>query len=524
MRAVIRRRLAGVRDDRGSVLVAAVAVAIVGVMLALTVVGSVIVATRSSGKDRARSTEVHAAEGIVDHVYADLETATPCRWPATGSASAGTTPSRVTGNATIAYFDKDGKALTCASGAVTGGTAATAVVTATAKEGDGSTRTMQSKVALTPSVITGRGAAIFAANSIMTTNSFTVTTALPDTAVDVWVDSGDVDCNSGVTVNGNLIVVSGGGVRISGACRVTGNLWSKKDVEISQAHTGGLQSVGQSLFATANARMNSGVKIGQDVVLTGALTQWGPIQVGGAIRTGVGAAQIPQYIKKGLPEVTYRPSDWVGFANTGDRQAAYRTWVRANAAANGAPSWASSMNASGTQCTVAGASYDLNGPLVGPTVPTVFDTRNCATTQFENGLNIRLRSDMVIFANSFYSTGNFRVTSADGAQHKFWIIVPDKNPNGVAECAGGIGNIKGDSGSLAVAPITVFMYTPCTIDTNNDTQIHGQLYGGTVNLRNPVTINYVPIGIPGVDLPSTDPVGNAGYRVDVVYKREIGTP
>jgi len=489
----------------------------------LVVVANVIVATRASGDDRARTTEVHTAEGIVDAVYSELETSTPCRWPATGVLDGGTAPSDVTGYATVAYFDSTGKALTCAAGTVTGGTAATAVVTATAQEDPGSTRTMQSKVALTPKVITGRGAAIFAANSIMTTNSFTVTTALPDTAVDVWVDSGNVDCNSNVTVKGNMIVANGG-VRISNACRITGNLWSKKDVEISQAHTGGLQSVGGSLYATANARMNSGVKIGKDIMLTGTLTQWGPIQVGGSIRTGVGSSQIPQYIPKGLPEVVYRPSDWVGFANSGDRQAAYRTWVRANAATNGAPSWASSRDTAGTQCRVAGASYDLNGPLVGPSVPTVFDTRNCATTQFENGLNIQLRSDLVIFANSFYSTGNFRVTSADGAKHNFWIIVPDKNPNGVAECSGGIGDIKGDSGSLAVAPITVFMYTPCTIDTNNDTQIHGQLYGGTVNLRNPVTINYVPIGIPGVDLPSTDPVGNAGYRVDVVYKREIGTP
>ncbi|UJP38935.1 hypothetical protein [Cellulomonas palmilytica] len=523
MSAAIRRRLGDARDDRGSVLVAAVAVALVGAMLAVLVVATVISAARSSGKDRARSTEVHSAEGVVDTVYELLETTTPCRWPATGSAVTGTSPSVVRGSADVAYFDKDGHALTCAGGAVTGGVPATAVVTATATAGDGSTRTMQSKVALTPTVVNGRGAAIFAANSILTTNSFTVTTALPDTQVDVWVDSGDVDCNSNVTVNGNMIVANGG-VRMANACRITGNLWSKKNVEISQAHSGGLQSVGGSLFATADARMNSGVKIGGDIVLTGSLTQWGPIQVGGAIRTGVAGSQIPQYVSKRLPEVTYRPDDWTGFVISGDRQAAYRSWVRSNAAANGAQSWAASMNASGTQCSVAGASYDLNGPLVGPTVPTLFDTRNCSQTRFENGLNIKLRSDLVLFVNSFYSTGNFRVTSADGNQHNFWIIVADKNPNGVAECSGGIGDIKGDSGSLAVSPITVFMYTPCTIDTNNDTQLSGQLYGGTVNLRNPVTINYVPIGIPGVELPSTEPEGDAGYRVDVVYKREIGTP
>jgi len=522
MYAAIRRRLTAAGGERGSVLVAAVAVAIIGAMLAVVVVANVVVSARASGADRARTTDVHAAEGLVDSVYLQLEAATPCRYPATGTTTAGAAPSRVTGSATVDYYDKDGKKLTCASGAVTGGTAASAVVTATARDDDGKARTVQSKVLLTPSVVSGRGAAIFAANSIMTTNAFTVGTVLPDEKADVWVDTGNVDCNSGVKVDGSLIIAKGG-IRMSGACRVTGDLWSKNAVEISQAQSQGLASVGGSLFATANAAMNSGVKIGKDIMLTGTLTTWGNIQVGGVTRTGLSASQMPQYVPRGLPEVTYRPQDWAGFANTGDRQAAYRQWVRDNAAANNAQSWAASRDTTKDQCLVAGANYDLNGPLVSPAVPTVFDTRNCSQTSFQNGLNLQLRSDLVIYAKDFYSTGNFQVTSKDGNPHQLWIIVPDPNPNGVAECTGGIGNIKGDSGSLAVSPITLFLYTPCTIDTNNSTNLSGQLYGGTVNLRNALTVNFVPIGIPGVDLPSTAPM-SAGYRVDVVYKREIGTP
>ncbi|KQY44072.1 hypothetical protein [Cellulomonas sp. Root137] len=523
MRNALRRRLAASGDDRGAALVAAVAVALIGIMLVSVVVANAVAASQDSGEDRARTSGIHTAEGAVDAVYAELETWTPCSWPAAGPLNGGTSPSRTTATATVQYFSASGVLLTCGpGGSLTGGPLASAVVTATATAADGTRRTVQSKVALTPSTTQGSGAAIFAANSIMTTNNFTVTTTLPDTDVDVWVDGGNVNCNSNVQIKGNLIVVNGT-VDISNSCRVTGNLWSKKQLTVHQAAPGGLQTVGQSLYVTANASLAAGTRIGGDVVLTGALSGGTPI-VGGAIRQGVAPANIPQYVPVKLPEVLYRPADWTGFVNTGDRQAAYRTWVRAQAAANGAPSWADAMNPARDQCRVAGASYDANGPLVGPTVPTVFDTTNCAETRFEGGLNIKLRSDMVIFAKSFYSTGDFKVTSADGAQHKFWVIVPDRIPNGIAECSGGAGNIKNDSGSLAIAPITLFMYTPCTIDTNNSTDFYGQLYGGTVQLRNSMTMNYVPIGIPGVVLPSTDPISSAGYRVDVVFKREIRNP
>jgi len=137
----------------------------------------------------------------------------------------------------------------------------------------------------------------------------------------------------------------------------------------------------------------------------------------------------------------------------------------------------------------------------------------------------------VIFANDFYATGDFKITSADGNQHQMWIIVPDPDltPNGVAECGKTVGgkksgNIKFDSGSLAISPITFFGYTPCTLETNNTMTFYGQLYGGNVVLRNSMTMRYVPIGIPGVEFPSTTPTASSGFRVDVVYKREIRNP
>lgn len=536
MLVALRRRLAADDHERGGALVAALAVALIGMALASVVIANTIRSVNDSGRDRARTSEVHSAEGAVDAVFAELEDGTPCTWPATGAFTSGSAPSTTTVSATVAYFNAAGAALPCAAGAVTGTPAsavvtATSVVTGSAAVGGGSKRTMQTKVNLTPTAIPGRGAAIFAANQIMTTNSFTLETSLPDTEVDVWVDTGNVDCNSNVKIDGNLIVVNGT-TSISGGCRITQNLWSKKKLTVHSAQSAGLTTVGQDSFVSADATVAGGSKYGRDLIVAGALTTWGAgPTVGGVSKSGVGVAQIPQYVPVGLPEVNYDPSDWTGFVSSGDRAQAYKDWVTANAVANGAPTWSEAYKPTGNKCDVAGESYGLNGPLLGPTVPTVFDTRYCAQTKFQGNLNIKLRADMVIFANDFYATGNFQMTSADGNQHQVWIIVPDPDtvPNGVAECAKTVGsnksgNIKFDSGSLAIAPITFFGYTPCTLETNNTMTFYGQLYGGSVVLRNSMTMRYVPIGIPGVTFPSTNPTATSGYRVDVVYKREIQNP
>jgi Tfp pilus assembly protein PilX len=535
MRAAIRRRLRHEDPERGSALVAALAVALVCLALGSVVVANAIETSQDSGADRAHTTEVHAAEGAVDAVYAALEAGTPCTWPASGALDSGSAPTGTQTTATVAYFDEHGVALPCAGDAVTGDPT-TAVVTATSTGqgadalGGGTTRTVQSKVELTPNMVPGRGAAIFAANSIMTTNGFTLETSLPDTPVDVWVDTGNVNCNSNVKIDGNLIVVNGT-TDISNACRITQNLWSSKKLSVHAAQSAGLATVGQDTYVSANATIAGGSKYGRDLIIAGSMDTWGggPV-VSGQLKTGVGTAAIPQYVPVGLPEVLYKPSDWTGFANAGDRRAAYKTWVADNAIANGSTK-AERRNPASDQCRIEGPSYDLNGPLLGPTVATVFDTRHCSNTRFENGLTIKLRADMVIFANDFYATGDFKVVSADGQPHNMWIIVPDPDttPNGVAECGKTVagsksGNIKFDSGSLAVSPITFFGYTPCTLETNNTMTFYGQLYGGSVILRNSMTMRYVPIGIPGVSFPTTNPTVSSGYRVDVVYKREIRTP
>ena len=263
--------------ESGSALVAAVGVAFIGIALASIVVTTAIIAANDSGRDRTRTSEVHTAEGVVDSVFAELETSTPCQWPASGARDSGSSPSSTSGAATIAYFDENNAQLTCAAGVVSGDPVMAVVTgtasTTTASAGVDPKRTIQAKVNLTPTSIPGRGAAIFAASQIMTTNGFTLETSLPDTPVDVWVDTGNVDCNSGVKIDGNLIVVSGT-TDISGGCLVTQNLWSKQKLSVHTAQSAGLATVGLDTYVSADAMVASGSKYGRDLIVAGAVSTW----------------------------------------------------------------------------------------------------------------------------------------------------------------------------------------------------------------------------------------------------------
>lgn len=515
--------------DAGSALVAAIAVAVIGMMLATIVVSQAILVSQDSGSDRVRMVEVHGAEGAVDAVYATLETSTPCAWPPSGTQVVNTAPDKANVSAKITYWDASPTPvqLPCVAAVVTG-TPAYAVITATTTTGGTVQRTMQSKVRLTPLNDASHSAAVFAANSIMTTNDFTVESVVPGSTADIWVDSGNVDCNSNVTVDGNLIVVSGT-VSISNACRITGDLWTKGKLTVNSPQSGGLQTVGGNALVKANATIAGGTKIGGDLKIAGSLSTWGsgPI-VGGTTKTG--ATDIPNYVPVKLPEINYDIPDWTA---RGFTVSDWSTAVKAQAQANGSTSTLATSTNPADRCQVAAPNWSLNGPLKSPTTPTVWDTRYCSQTKFANAVQLRLRSDLVIFAKDFYGTGGITVVSDDGVTaHKLWIIVPDPDAppgNGTADCSKTVsgytpGNIKFDSGWAIRPPITVFLYTPCTIETNNATTFYGQIYGGSVILRNTGTMWFVPTSVPGVVLPSTAVVTTSGFRVDIVYKREIKTP
>ena len=512
------------RGDEGSALVASVAVAFIVMALGLVVMTQSVVVTQDAGRDRNRTVQVHGAEGLVDALYAELESSAPCpTCPTAGVEVVNTAPGNTEVLATIEYFDEAGAPLPCVAGAPSG-TPARAVITATAESsqeiagGLQPSRTVQSEVLLEPLATPGHGAAIFSAAGGEVTNTSITNPTSPDTPADVWIDSGDVNCNSGGQVNGRLLVPQGR-ADFSNSCKVTGDVWTRNGITIHQAPPGGAYSITGNLHTMGAATIASGVKIGGDLLAGGNITSWGTFTVDGQRRANV---TVPPLAPVGLPEVTYRPADWSGFAVE-----SYPEWIKWNADGAGgtrtpAATWSNFRKPASTanQCgQLSKYDYGIGGTLRTRTAPRVYDAWDCGTIQIRE-LDLVLYSDLVIFAKGFNLTNTVNIRSGDGADHRLWLIVPDRNPNGVAECAGGASTVEINSSVTTHANTSMFVYSPCAVNMSNQLTLRGQVYGRNVILRNNVVINYVPMGIPGVTNLGGSPSAGGGFSVDVAYKRE----
>ena len=214
MRNALRRRLAASGPTTGgAALVAAVAVALIGIMLVTVVVANAVAASRDSGRGP----------------RADLRASTPPRarstrstpsWrpgrrapgPPAGPLVGGTSPSR---------DDRDGHGavllrVRCAPhlrspGMLSRRHPASAVVTATAtaRRRDPK-RTVQSEGRPDPVDDPGQRRRDLRGEQHHDHEQLHGRPRrCPDTDVDVWVDGGNVNCNSNVQIKGNLIVVNG---------------------------------------------------------------------------------------------------------------------------------------------------------------------------------------------------------------------------------------------------------------------------------------------------------------------------
>ena len=63
--------------------------------------------------------------------------------------------------------------------------------------------------------------------------------------------------------------------------------------------------------------------------------------------------------------------------------------------------------------------------------------------------------------------------------------------------------------------LKLFVYSQCNIDfgNNNANGVNGQIIGGNVTITNQMTLNYVPILVPGFNL--------LGYNAQPSYIREV---
>ncbi len=494
------------RDQSGVALVMAMGIALIGMTVATIVVSLVITASNDSGRDRTRTTEIHSAEGAIDATMAELSSSSPCPAPSFSPLPSGNGAQETTVAVTIAYFDKDGP-IGCV-GTGLGKPARIpnqAVITATSTSakrviGLPPVRTMEAKVTLNPRVELGQDAAIFSEGNFNTDAAFNLTPSADGSTPDIWIDTGSWSCGGGssaVHLEGSLYMPAGA-LTVAGAnCNIDGNVWLQNGLTTSG--TGGTQVFGGNLTVRSSGVTLSGdVGVARNVLVGGAKGGSKDIVAGGTVNYDVGASAIPNLVPQGLPSVEYVPGDWTDLTKVPVAFALKDQDDFANAAG---VSPCGSINKATPAITLS---------LVDE--PTVYDLTSCGGGLDIKKMTMAINADTAIFAKSVTITQSLNVISGDNNEHKLWIIVPSSTVTG---------SIKANATGITIdQKISSFWYAPGSIDINPSGNFRGQIYGGTVSIKNGNYFQYENIGIPGVQLVAGVTYEN-GYEVALVYKTEV---
>lgn len=541
-------------DDSGSALVAAVAVAVIGIALTTLVVTQAIVVTNSTARDRTRTIEVHAAESALDATLSELATTSPCPGPSFSPMTVGTGTDAANVSVAIRYY-KSGTQLTCTAG-VLSGTPDKAVVTATATPtiempGLDPTRVVEASVNLVPQSEAIPGAAVFSGSGIATGAGFKIIPENSSIPAGIWIDSGNFTCNTSLSIEGALYVPGGSVSMQNSTCQVKGSVWAKSGytsccTPSAPYQVGGNLTVGQGNLTFSNPnKVQGNIAVNGNITLNG---HWTASTKGGTVCSNntTPCTSIVNYAPVGLPEIDLRLADWQPTQDGKNFQRLYKedfanavlqSWGLDNISPTDYGNIWKVNDVKNNPCRIPGyiSTTPVQLPSKTSSTPTLYDMRDC---KFEpNGqVTLALRGDIAIFANGFNSSNGLYLTSADGQPHRVWFIVPEGGTpnNGTADktcrattvngtainyCPGAI---SFSDGAIQVDPLLdIFIYTPDALNFPNTATVHGQLYGGTVNVgAGGGTFYYSAIGVPGVDLgiPTATP---AGFKVEIVNKREV---
>jgi hypothetical protein len=534
-----------VMNDSGAALVAAVAVAIIGVMITVLVVSQAIVATNDSARDRVRTVAVHSAESGLDAMMSELANTAPCPGPDWSPLTVGEGPTATEVTVTVKYWSGS-TALTCTAG-VLSGVPTKAVVTSSSSPAEDlpggiqPERKFEATVNLIPLSTVVPGAALFSASGFGTADGFQVQADESTGAAGVWIDSGNFECRN-ATIQGSLYVVDGS-VTTKDGCRITNDLWVKTGYNNCCNVSSGWVVAGDVTVRNGNFTLNGTTRI------QGALKVSGTVPIGtthynnSVIQGARCASNLPtqctgfeDFTPRGLPRVDFDIADWQPAEDGTNFQLKYKedlaqavlqSWGLQSAEQWKKDAVLNSPCSPPTYMTTTAVKL----PAPGSTTPTVFDMRDCGEFRTDNTMTLELYADIAFFAPAFSNGGQFTIKSGDGQTHRIWFIVPwgsgTKGQGTTTITFKGSprsytpGNIATQTGWKALAPIKTFIYTPKTVSYNTASTTYGQLYAGTFQGGGGVgKLIYTGIGVPGVNL--TIPTGSAeGYRVEIINKREL---
>lgn len=401
----------------------------------------------------------------------------------------------------------------------------------------GNTRKVEAIYPYTPSppsnTIVPSGAAMYSyAQTDPTINNLVITQAGTVRPTIVYL-TGSATCTSGSQITGDVIL-GGGGLTVTSGCTINGDLSTAGVVSIQSGEVTGnvnassVQS-GTSVSLSPSAIVDGNVfaagpvsvagKIGGNVVagpVTGVSTFSNNSSVGGSVVSAGTVSAAAGAVKGSItqnqngivtPAVPFAPP-WVDYAYSPS------DWV----APNGTPYSVLSM----TTCSASALSTAL-ATLAGSAVPMILDTRICGPVTNFAGYNLTLTSDSVILANGFDFRSN-NIQSPSAPDKRLWIIIPDTVADGKPTCPTGSSATIGNN--VQVGPhVAAMIYSPCPI-SNSDGVWTGQMYSSSIGTSAELVLNYVPIGLPTVNLSTGQHLAPAGTGVlgDRTSIRDLVSP
>ncbi|HUW88475.1 MAG TPA: polymer-forming cytoskeletal protein [Candidatus Paceibacterota bacterium] len=359
-------------------------------------------------------------------------------------------------------------------------------------------------------VITPSGASLYAyAQLDPTINNLTITQASTERP-SVQYYSGSVTCTSGTVIQGDVIL-GGGDLSVTSGCTINGDLWASGAISISSGEVTGnvvtdntSTGVGQYALTLSSSStidgnvfssggVNIGGKVGGNVVAgPNALSSTfaNHSSVGGSVVTS-GSVTAPAGIIQGTtttnqagivtPVIPAAPP-WIDFAyNPAD-------WKTST----GAPFTVLTMST----CSSADLQNALNAAQAS-TNPMIVDTRACGSDTDLRGIPLSLHSDLVIITNSFTMSAN-NIQSSDGVDKRFWIIIPDAVLDRLPTCLNNASPSIGQNVTINTH-VGAMVYSPCEVSNSGDVW-RGQMYASSVATSSNFVLEYIPIGLPTVNL------------------------
>jgi hypothetical protein len=358
------------------------------------------------------------------------------------------------------------------------------------------------------STVIASGAALYSySQADPTINNLTINQA-STTRPTIQFLSGSSTCTSGSTITGDVIL-GAGGLSVTSGCTINGDLWASNVVNIQSGevtgnvHAKGNGGGGDSVSLSTSSMVDGDVfsegpgtfagKVGGNIVsgpTGGNSTFSNKSSVGGSV-VSAGTVTAPAGAIKGTistnqsgivtPTIPVVPP-WIDYAYN-------------------ASDWKTSSGSPYTVLTLSACdSTTLSNALIttqNSLTPIILDTRICGAITDLRGYNLALKSDTVIINNGFKLSSN-DIESSDTSDKRLWLITPDSNINSTPNCP------TGSSGTISPhvtvgAHVGALIYTPCVISNSGDIW-RGQMYASSISTSSSFTLNFLPIGLPTVDL------------------------